>query len=186
MRISDWSSDVCSSDLHAPEGKRGLFTSFIRTTATLGLFAALLVVIATRSLIGEDAFADWGWRIPFLISVILLGVSLWIRLQLQESPVFRRMKAEGTTSKAPLTEAFGRWANLKWVLVALLGAVAGQAVVWYTGQFYALFFLEKTLKVDGATANILIELALALGTPFRSEEHTTELTSLMRNTYAVL
>ncbi|SNS26602.1 MFS transporter [Sphingopyxis indica] len=151
---------------HAPEGKRGLFTSFIQTTATLGLFAALLVVIATRFLVGEAAFADWGWRIPFLISVILLGVSLWIRLQLEESPVFRQMKAEGKTSKAPLTEAFARWANLKWVLVALLGAVAGQAVVWYTGQFYALFFLEKTLKVDGATANILIALALALGTPF--------------------
>ncbi|WOF42462.1 MHS family MFS transporter [Sphingopyxis indica] len=151
---------------HAPEGRRGLFTSFIQTTATLGLFAALLVVIATRFLVGEAAFADWGWRIPFLISVILLGVSLWIRLQLEESPVFRQMKAEGKTSKAPLTEAFARWANLKWVLVALLGAVAGQAVVWYTGQFYALFFLEKTLKVDGATANILIALALALGTPF--------------------
>ncbi len=151
---------------HAPEGKRGLFTSFIQTTATLGLFAALLVVIATRFLVGEEAFADWGWRIPFLISVILLGVSLWIRLQLEESPVFRRMKEEGTTSKAPLTEAFGRWSNLKWVLVALLGAVAGQAVVWYTGQFYALFFLEKTLKIDGATANILIAIALALGTPF--------------------
>jgi Arabinose efflux permease len=151
---------------HAPEGKRGLFTSFIQTTATLGLFAALLVVIATRFLVGEEAFADWGWRIPFLISVILLGVSLWIRLQLEESPVFRRMKEEGTTSKAPLTEAFGRWSNLKWVLVALLGAVAGQAVVWYTGQFYALFFLEKTLKIDGGTANILIAIALALGTPF--------------------
>ncbi|SKB84106.1 MFS transporter [Sphingopyxis flava] len=151
---------------HAPEGKRGLFTSFIQTTATLGLFAALLVVIATRFLVGEAAFAAWGWRIPFLISVILLGVSLWIRLQLEESPVFRRMKEEGTTSKAPLTEAFGRWSNLKWVLVALLGAVAGQAVVWYTGQFYALFFLEKTLKIDGATANILIAIALALGTPF--------------------
>jgi len=151
---------------HAPEGKRGLFTSFIQTTATLGLFAALLVVIATRFLVGEEAFADWGWRIPFLISFILLGVSLWIRLQLEESPVFRRMKEEGTTSKAPLTEAFARWSNLKWVLVALLGAVAGQAVVWYTGQFYALFFLEKTLKIDGATANILIAIALALGTPF--------------------
>jgi Arabinose efflux permease len=151
---------------HAPEGKRGLFTSFIQTTATLGLFAALLVVIATRFLVGEAAFAAWGWRIPFLISVILLGVSLWIRLQLEESPVFRRMKEEGTTSKAPLTEAFGRWSNLKWVLVALLGAVAGQAVVWYTGQFYALFFLEKTLKIDGATANVLIAIALALGTPF--------------------
>lgn len=151
---------------HAPDGKRGLFTSFIQTTATLGLFAALGVVIAIRSAIGEAAFADWGWRIPFLISVILLGVSLWIRLQLEESPVFRQMKEEGTTSKAPLTEAFGRWENLKWVLVALFGAVAGQAVVWYSGQFYALFFLEKTLKVDGATANILIAIALALGTPF--------------------
>jgi len=151
---------------HAPEGKRGLFTSFIQTTATLGLFAALLVVISTRSALGEEAFADWGWRLPFLISIVLLGVSLWIRLQLEESPVFKQMKEEGTTSKAPLTEAFGRWANLKWVLVALFGAVAGQAVVWYSGQFYALFFLEKTLKVDGATANILIAIALALGTPF--------------------
>ncbi|ALJ14503.1 MFS transporter [Sphingopyxis macrogoltabida] len=151
---------------HAPEGKRGLFTSFIQTTATLGLFAALGVVIAIRSAIGEEAFADWGWRLPFLISVILLGVSLWIRLQLEESPVFQQMKEEGTTSKAPLTEAFGRWANLKWVIIALFGAVAGQAVVWYSGQFYALFFLEKTLKVDGATANILIAIALALGTPF--------------------
>ena len=151
---------------HAPEGKRGLFTSFIQTTATLGLFAALGVVITIRTLIGEAAFADWGWRIPFLISIILLGVSLWIRLQLEESPVFQKMKEEGTTSKAPLTEAFGRWGNLKWVIVALFGAVAGQAVVWYTGQFYALFFLEKTLKVDGATANILIAIALALGTPF--------------------
>ncbi|KGB52370.1 Major facilitator superfamily MFS_1 [Sphingopyxis sp. LC81] len=151
---------------HAPEGKRGLFTSFIQTTATLGLFAALGVVIVIRSVMGEAAFADWGWRIPFLISVILLGVSLWIRLQLEESPVFKQMKEEGTTSKAPLTEAFGRWENLKWVIVALFGAVAGQAVVWYSGQFYALFFLEKTLKVDGATANILIAIALALGTPF--------------------
>jgi MFS family permease len=151
---------------HAPDGKRGLFTSFIQTTATLGLFAALGVVIAIRTAMGEAAFADWGWRIPFLISIILLGVSLWIRLQLEESPVFKQMKEEGTTSKAPLTEAFGRWENLKWVLVALFGAVAGQAVVWYSGQFYALFFLEKTLKVDGATANILIAIALALGTPF--------------------
>ena len=151
---------------HAPDGKRGLFTSFIQTTATLGLFAALGVVIVIRSAMGEAAFADWGWRIPFLISVILLGVSLWIRLQLEESPVFKQMKEEGTTSKAPLTEAFGRWENLKWVVVALFGAVAGQAVVWYSGQFYALFFLEKTLKVDGATANILIAIALALGTPF--------------------
>ncbi len=150
---------------HSPNNKRGLYTSFIQTTATLGLFAALLVVIGTRTIIGEEAFKDWGWRVPFLVSIILLGVSMWIRLQLNESPVFQKMKEEGTTSKAPLTEAFGQWKNAKWVLVALLGAVAGQAVVWYTGQFYALFFLEKTLMVDGATANILIAIALAIGTP---------------------
>ena len=115
---------------------------------------------------GEEAFAEWGWRLPFLLSAILLGVSLWIRLQLQESPVFRKMKEEGATSKAPLSEAFGKWRNLKWVLVALLGAVAGQAVVWYTGQFYALFYLERILKVDGGTANVLIATALLIGTPF--------------------
>jgi len=151
---------------HAPNHKRGLYTSWIQTTATLGLFAALLVVIGIRTVMGEEAFADWGWRIPFLVSIILLAISMWIRLQLSESPVFQKMKEEGTTSKAPLTEAFGKWGNLRWVLVALMGAVAGQAVVWYTGQFYALFFLEKTLKVDGATANILIAIALVLGTPF--------------------
>jgi hypothetical protein len=151
---------------HAPQRKRGLYTSFIQTTATLGLFAALLVVIGVRSAVGEAAFADWGWRIPFIVSIVLLAVSMWIRLQLAESPVFQKMKDEGTTSKAPLTEAFGRWPNLKLVIIALFGAVAGQAVVWYTGQFYALFFLEKTMKVDGATTNILIAIALALGTPF--------------------
>ena len=151
---------------HAPDHKRGLYTSFIQTTATLGLFAALLVVIGVRYALGEEAFADWGWRIPFIVSIVLLAVSLWIRLQLAESPVFQKMKEEGTTSKAPLTEAFGRWPNLKLVIIALFGAVAGQAVVWYTGQFYALFFLEKTLKVDGATANIMIAVALAIGTPF--------------------
>jgi MFS family permease len=151
---------------HSPDDRRGLYTSFIQTTATLGLFAALLVVIGTRTLIGEEAFKDWGWRVPFLVSMILLAVSMWIRLQLAESPVFQKMKDEGTTSKAPLTEAFGQWKNLKWVLVALLGAVAGQAVVWYTGQFYAMFFLEKILLVDGATTNILIAIALAIGTPF--------------------
>ncbi|MBN8485641.1 MAG: MHS family MFS transporter [Sphingomonadales bacterium] len=151
---------------HAPNNKRGLYTSFIQTTATLGLFAALLVVIGTRYLVGEEAFKDWGWRVPFLVSIILLAVSMWIRMQLNESPVFQKMKEEGTTSKAPLTEAFGQWKNAKWVLIALLGAVAGQAVVWYTGQFYALFFLEKTLMVDGATTNILTAVALALGTPF--------------------
>jgi Sugar (and other) transporter len=150
---------------NAPQGKRGLFTSFIQTTATLGLFGALLVVIATRTSLGEEAFKTWGWRIPFLISVILLGVSLWIRLQLAESPVFLKMKALGTTSKAPLSEAFGRWSNLKIVIISLLGAVMGQAVVWYTGQFYALFFLERTLKVDGATTNILVAIALVLATP---------------------
>jgi predicted MFS family arabinose efflux permease len=149
----------------APDGKRGLFTSWIQTTATLGLFAALLVVIGTRTLIGEDAFKLWGWRIPFIVSIVLLGVSLWIRMQLSESPVFLKMKSLGTTSKAPLAEAFGRWGNLKIVLISLLGAVMGQAVVWYTGQFYALFFLERTLRVDGATTNILTAIALALATP---------------------
>ena len=151
---------------HAPNDKRGLYTSFIQTTATLGLFAALLVVIGTRTMIGEEAFKEWGWRVPFLISALLLGVSLWIRLQLQESPVFQKMKDEGANSKAPISEAFGNWKNGRWALVALLGAVAGQAVVWYTGQFYALFFLEKVLMVDGATTNILIAVALAIGTPF--------------------
>ena len=151
---------------HAPNNKRGLYTSWIQTTATLGLFAALLVVIGIRLAMGEESFASWGWRLPFLISIVLLAVSMWIRLQLNESPVFKKMKEEGKTSKAPLTEAFGQWSNLRWVLIALFGAVAGQAVVWYCGQFYALFFLEKTLKVDGATANILIAIALALATPF--------------------
>ena len=151
---------------HAPNHKRGLYTSWIQTTATLGLFASLLVVIGTRSWLGEAAFASWGWRVPFLASILLLGVSLWVRLQLNESPVYARMKASGNTSKAPLTEAFLRWGNLRIVLIALFGAVVGQAVVWYTGQFYALFFLEKTLKVDGMTANVLIAIALALGTPF--------------------
>jgi MFS family permease len=150
---------------HSPPGKRGLFTSFIQTTATLGLFGALIIVIVTRTSLGEDAFKSWGWRIPFLISVILLGVSLWIRMQLAESPVFLDMKKLGTTSKSPLKEAFGRWPNLKIVLISLFGAVMGQAVVWYCGQFYALFFLERTLKVDGATTNVMIALALVLATP---------------------
>ncbi|CAN1560056.1 alpha-ketoglutarate transporter [Caulobacteraceae bacterium] len=150
---------------HAPEGKRGLYTSWIQTTATLGLFAALLIVIGTRTLLGEEVFKAWGWRVPFLVSIILLAVSLWIRMQLNESPVYQKMKDEGTTSKAPLTEAFAKWGNLKWVIIVLFGAVAGQAVVWYTGQFYALFFLEKMLKVDGASTNILIAIALIIGTP---------------------
>ncbi len=150
---------------HAPPGKRGLFTSWIQTTATMGLFIALLVVLGTRTAVGEDAFKAWGWRIPFLISSVLLGVSLWIRLQLAESPVFLAMKAQGTTSKAPLSEAFGEWKNLKIALIALLGATMGQGVVWYTGQFYALFFLERTLRVDGPTTNILVAVALVLATP---------------------
>ena len=150
---------------HAPDNKRGFYTSFIQTTATLGLFAALLVVIGVRYAVGEEAFKEWGWRIPFLVSAVLLGVSLWIRMQLEESPAFTKMKSEGKVSKAPLTEAFANWGNLKIVLIALFGAVMGQAVVWYTGQFYALFFLEKILKVDGATTNVLIAIALLLATP---------------------
>ena len=151
---------------HAPPGRRGLYTSFIQTTATMGLFAALLVVIGFRSALGETFFGELGWRLPFLVSILLLGVSMWIRLQLAESPVFQKMKDEGTTSKAPLTEAFARWSHLKIVLIALFGAAMGQGVVWYTGQFYALFFLEKMLKVDGATTNVLMAAALLLGTPF--------------------
>jgi hypothetical protein len=151
---------------HAPHGKRGAFTSWIQTTATLGLFLSLMVILGTRTAIGETAFAEWGWRIPFLLSVFLLAVSVWIRLSMNESPAFAKMKAEGKTSKAPLTEAFAEWKNLKIVILALLGLTAGQAVVWYTGQFYALFFLTQTLKVDGATANILIAAALVIGTPF--------------------
>ena len=150
---------------HAPNNRRGLYTSFIQTTATLGLFAALLIVIGLRTSMGETTFADWGWRLPFLLSILLLAVSVWIRLQLSESPIFQKMKEEGTTSKAPLTEAFARWGNAKWVIIALFGAVAGEGVVWYTGQFYALFFLEKTIKVDGATTNILIAIALLIATP---------------------
>jgi MFS family permease len=151
---------------HAPHGKRGLFTSWIQTTATLGLFLSIIVIVATRTIIGEAEFAAWGWRIPFLVSVILLGISVWIRLSMNESPAFKKMKEEGKTSKAPLTESFGQWKNLKIVILALVGLTMGQAVVWYTGQFYALFFLTGPLKVDGATANILIAVALILGTPF--------------------
>ncbi|MGC8508530.1 MAG: MFS transporter [Thiomonas sp.] len=151
---------------HAPHGKRGAYTSWIQTTATLGLFLSLLVILGTRTLLGEDTFNAWGWRVPFLVSILLLGVSVWIRLKLNESPAFVKMKADGKASKAPLTEAFARWGNLKYVILALLGLVAGQAVVWYTGQFYALFFLTQTLKVDGVTANLLIAAALLIGTPF--------------------
>ncbi|KVN67027.1 MFS transporter [Burkholderia ubonensis] len=151
---------------HAPSHRRGFYTAWIQTTATLGLFLSLLVILGVRTMIGEEAFGAWGWRVPFVASILLLGVSVWIRLQLNESPVFLRIKAEGKTSKAPLTEAFGQWKNLKIVILALVGLTAGQAVVWYTGQFYALFFLTQTLKVDGSSANILIALALLIGTPF--------------------
>jgi MFS family permease len=157
---------------HAPMGKRGYYTSFIQTTATLGLFLSLLVILFTRTWTGEAAFAGlpgeyWGgWRIPFLVSVVLLGISVWIRLRLNESPVFQKMKDEGKGSKAPLTEAFANWSNAKIVIIALLGGVMGQGVVWYTGQFYALFFMQSILKVDGYTANLLIAWSLLLGTGF--------------------
>jgi MFS family permease len=151
---------------HAPPGKRGFYTSFIQITATAGLMLSLLVILGVRSAIGEEAFKEWGWRIPFLVSILLLGVSLWIRLKLAESPAFVRMKAEGRGSSTPLKDSFGKWPNLKLVVLALFGLAAGQAVVWYTGQFYALFFLEKTLKVDPALANVLVAIALALATPF--------------------
>ncbi len=151
---------------HAPQGRRGFYTSWIQTTATLGLFLSLLVILGTRTYLGEEAFASWGWRIPFLVSVVLLGISVWIRLQLNESPAFTKMKEEGKLSKAPLTDSFARWGNLKIVILALLGLTAGQAVVWYTGQFYALFFLTQTLKVNAADANIMIAVSLAIGTPF--------------------
>lgn len=151
---------------HSPPGKRGYYTSFIQTTATLGLFLSLLVILFTRTILGEADFAAWGWRIPFLLSVVLLGVSVIIRLKLNESPVFQKMKEEGKGSKAPLTESFARWSNAKIVLIALFGGVMGQGVVWYTGQFYALFFLQSILKVDGYTANLLIAWSLLLGTGF--------------------
>jgi MFS family permease len=151
---------------HAPQGRRGYFTSWIQTTATLGLFLSLLVITGVRAGMDAAAFDAWGWRIPFLVSVLLLAVSVWIRMSMNESPAFVRMKAEGRTSKAPLSEAFLTWNNGKIALLALLGVVMGQAVVWYTGQFYALFFLTKTLKIDDATANVLIAIALALATPF--------------------
>jgi len=151
---------------HAPRNKRGFFTSWIQTTATLGLFLSLLVILACRTALGTEAFEAWGWRIPFLLSILLLIVSVYIRLQLSESPVFQKMKAEGKASKAPLTESFARWDNLKVVIMSLLGGTAGQAVVWYTGQFYALFFLLQTLKIDAQTANLLIAGSLIIGTPF--------------------
>ncbi len=150
---------------HAPANKRGYYTSWIQTTATLGLFLALLLILGVRNAMGETAFGDWGWRIPFLLSAVLLAVSIWIRLKLNESPLFRQMVEEGKQSKRPLSEAFGQWSNLKIAILALLGATAGEAVVWYGGQFYALFFLTQTLKVPGTAAQIMVAIALALATP---------------------
>jgi len=151
---------------HSRNDNRGYATSWIQTTATGGLFLSLLVILGCRLSLGNEAFEAWGWRIPFLVSALLLGISVYIRMQLSESPLFKQMKAEGKTSKAPLTEAFAKWSNLKIVLLALFGATAGQAVVWYTGQFYALYFLTQSLKVDATTANLLLAAGLAIGTPF--------------------
>ena len=150
---------------HAPHGKRGAYTAWIQTTATLGLFLSLIVILVTRELTGAD-FEVWGWRVPFLLSILLLAVSVYIRLSMNESPAFAKMKAEGKTSKAPLSESFGQWKNLKIVILALVGLTAGQAVVWYSGQFYALFFLSSIAKVDAKTANLLIAASLVIGTPF--------------------
>jgi MFS family permease len=151
---------------HSPPGQRGKFTSWIQTTATLGLFLSLIVILGCRLALGNESFEAWGWRIPFLLSLVLLGISVWIRLKLNESPLFQQMKSQGKGSKAPLTESFARWGNMRLVLIALFGLTAGQAVVWYTGQFYALFFLTQTLKVDAQLSNILVAMALLLGTPF--------------------
>jgi MFS family permease len=148
---------------HAPQGRRGFYTSFIQITATAGLFLSLIVILSVRSIVGEQEFAAWGWRVPFLLSAFLLAISVYIRLSMNESPAFQKMKDEGTRSKAPLGEAFGQWKNAKVALLALLGLVMGQAVVWYTGQFYALFFLGSVLKVDGFTTNMLIAWSLVLG-----------------------
>ena len=149
---------------HAPNNRRGFYTSWIQTTATLGLLLSLMVILTVRTLVGEKEFAAWGWRIPFLMSIFLLGISVWIRLQMEESPAFKKMKDEGRQSKAPISEAFGNWKNGKFALIALFGLVAGQAVVWYTGQFYALFFLQNILRVDMFSANVLIAWSLILGT----------------------
>jgi predicted MFS family arabinose efflux permease len=151
---------------HAPHGKRGYYTSFIQITATAGLVLSLVVILGTRLALGEEAFVSWGWRVPFLVSILLLGVSLWIRLKLAESPSFKRMKAEGKGSKSPLKDSFGKWPNLKIVLIALVGLTAGQAVIWYTGQFYALFFLERVLRVDATLVYILLAIALTAASPF--------------------
>ena len=151
---------------HVPDGKRGFYTSFIQITATLGLFVSLLVVLGTQSAMTKEQFADWGWRVPFLLSIILVTISLYIRLKMRESPIFSQLKSAGMTSAKPLTEAFTVWDNLKRVLVSLFGATAGQGVVWYTGQFYALFYLQTVLKVNPKTSNIVVAIALLCAMPF--------------------
>lgn len=150
---------------HAPMGRRGFYTSWVQTTATLGLFMSLVVILLVRHSMSEEAFAAWGWRIPFLLSIILLGMSIWMRMSLDESPLFQRMKDESKTSKSPLRESFAQRKNLKLIFLALFGLAAGQGVIFYAGQFYALFFLTQTLKVDIATASILLAIALLLATP---------------------
>ena len=150
---------------HAPQNQRGFYTSWIQITATIGLFVSLLLIMGVRNIMTPEQFDAWGWRIPFLVSILLLAVSIWIRLQLQESPVFQKMKDEAKTSKKPWAESFGKWSNAKFVLIALFGLVAGQGVIWYTGTFYSLFFLQNVLKVDGLEVNIIMAIALAIGTP---------------------
>jgi MFS family permease len=151
---------------HAPDKKRGFYTSFIQITATLGLFVSLLVVLGTQSSMTKDQFAEWGWRIPFLVSIILVTISLYIRLKMKESPIFAQIKSAGMSSTKPLTEAFTKWPNLKRVLISLFGATAGQGVIWYTGQFYALFYLQTVLKVNARISSIIVAIALLLGMPF--------------------
>jgi len=150
---------------HVPDGKRGFYTSFIQITATLGLFVSLIVILATQYSMSKEAFSAWGWRIPFLISIILVTISLYIRLKMKESPLFSSIKTAGTTSIQPLKDSFGKWENLKGVLISLFGATAGQGVVWYTGQFYALFYMQTILKVNARTANYIIAIALLFGMP---------------------
>jgi MFS family permease len=150
---------------HSPDERRGFYTSFIQITATMGLFVSLAVILGVRLSLGEEAFKEWGWRIPFLLSSLLVGMSLYIRLKLKESPIFTKLKQEGKTSSAPLKDSFGNRRNWKVILLALFGATAGQGVVWYTGQFYALFFLQNTLKVPFVQANVIVAVALALGMP---------------------
>jgi MFS family permease len=151
---------------HVPDNKRGYYTSFIQITATLGLFVSLLVILGAQSAMTKEQFADWGWRIPFLLSIILVSISLYIRLKMRESPIFLQIKVSGMTSAKPLKEAFTEWPNLKRVLISLFGATAGQGVIWYTGQFYALFYLQAILKVNPRTSNMIVAVALLLGMPF--------------------